>query len=302
MSDVMLDLILSCLQARNDRVQNYPVLVSGKGFHQPIEIIEFIFLACRFTIKIHYQRDVSMSQKHQRPMPPTFMESFGTSMDRNSVALQLLERIKGALIRGELQPGDYLPSEAELTHSLGIGKSSVREAIKMLQAIGIVEVKRGQGTVICREPGASVVDPMAFGMILARGMTRDVLEFRKIFEPAYTLQAMHNARPEDHASIQQTIDAMALAIGNGAQTAQHDVAFHRAILQATHNPMTIRVGETLIQLIEAALETSMQVKPEVALKDHKAIYATFLACDEEGVKAAIEISSMSWETNLTYVE
>lgn len=243
-----------------------------------------------------------MSLKYQHALPSPLMESFGTSIERKSVALQLLERIKGALIRGELQPGDYLPSETELTHSLGIGKSSVREAIKMLQAIGIVEVKRGKGTMICREPGDPLVDPMAFGMILARGMTLDVLEFRKMFEPAYTLQAMQNARPEDHVSIQQAIDAMASAIANREQAARHDVAFHRAILRATHNPMTIRVGETLIQLIGAALETSMQVKPEVALKDHNAIYAAFKAGDEEGVKAAIKISSESWETTLTYVE
>lgn len=243
-----------------------------------------------------------MSLKRPPAQSLSSMESFSNSIDRSSVALQLLERIKLALIQGELKPGDYLPSETELTQSLGIGKSSVREAIKMLQAIGIVEVKRGQGTMIRREPGDPLVDPMTFGMILARGMTRDVLDFRKMFEPAYTLQAMQNAWPEDHVRIQQAIDAMASAITNGEQTAQHDVAFHRAILQATHNPMTIRVGETLIQLIEAALETSMQTQPEVALKDHRAIYAAFQTGDEKGVKAAIEVSSRSWETNLTYRE
>ncbi|MGP8288839.1 FadR/GntR family transcriptional regulator [Vreelandella zhanjiangensis] len=243
-----------------------------------------------------------MSLKRQPTLPPSSNETLGSSIDRSSVALQLLERIKTALIRGELLPGDYLPSETELTQTLGIGKSSVREAIKMLQAIGIVEVRRGQGTMICREPSAPLVDPMAFGMILARGMTRDVLEFRKMFEPAYTLQAMQNAQQKDHTRIQQTIDALASAILNKEQTARHDVAFHRAILQATHNPMTIRVGETLIQLIEAALETSMQTLPEVALKDHRAIYAALRTGDEVALRAAIEISSESWETNLTYVD
>jgi GntR family transcriptional repressor for pyruvate dehydrogenase complex len=221
-------------------------------------------------------------------------------MERSSVALQLLDRIKSALIRGDLKPGDYLPSETELTHSLGIGKSSVREAIKMLQAIGIVEVKRGQGTMIRREPGTPMVDPMAFGMILARGMTQDVLEFRRMFEPAYTLQAMSSATTDDHRRIQQSIDAMEEAIHNGAQTSQHDIAFHRAILQSTHNPMTIRVGDTLLQLIEAALETSMRSLPETALKDHKAIYKAFKAGDSAGIHAAILVSSESWETNLTY--
>ncbi|WP_234272325.1 FadR/GntR family transcriptional regulator [Billgrantia zhangzhouensis] len=243
-----------------------------------------------------------MSAKRQLAGRATSCDSFGSSIERSSVAMQLLERIKSALIRGELKPGDYLPSESELTHSLGIGKSSVREAIKMLQAIGIVEVRRGQGTMIRREPGDPIVDPMAFGMILARGMTRDVLEFRRMFEPAYTLQAMHNATEEDHAHIRRAIEDMEAAIAKGEQTSRHDVAFHRAILHATHNPMTIRVGETLLQLIEAALETSMQTLPEVALKDHKAIYQAFRQKDSEGVQVAIQVSSKSWETNLTYVD
>lgn len=229
-------------------------------------------------------------------------EHFGGSIQRSSIAFQILERIKSALIRGELKPGDYLPSETELTQSLGIGKSSVREAIKMLQAIGIVEVRRGQGTIIRREPGDPLVDPMAFGMILARGMTRDVLEFRKMFEPAYTLQAMANATEEDHQRIQKAIDDMEAAIANAEQTSHHDVSFHRAILHATHNPMTIRVGQTLLELIEAALETSMQNLPKTALNDHKAIYTAFQAGNVDMLKLAIDQSSKSWETNLTYRE
>ncbi|APE30816.1 GntR family transcriptional regulator [Halomonas aestuarii] len=241
-----------------------------------------------------------MNTHRQPPVAAMEMSRFGGAMERSSIAFQILERIKTALIRGDLTPGDYLPSETELTQSLGIGKSSVREAIKMLQAIGIVEVRRGHGTIIRREPGEPLVDPMAFGMILARGMTRDVLEFRQMFEPAYTLQAMANATDEDHRRIQQTIDDMATAIANGEQTSHHDVAFHRAILTATHNPMTIRVGQTLLELIEAALETSMQTDPDTALNDHRAIYDAFEAGDADGVRQAIEESAKSWETNLTY--
>lgn len=243
-----------------------------------------------------------MNLKPHRIEKACSSEPFGGAMERSSVAMQILERIKAALISGELKPGDYLPSENELTHTLSIGKSSVREAIKMLQAIGIVEVRRGQGTMIRRDPGEPIVDPMAFGMILARGMTRDVMEFRLMFEPAYTLQAMHNSTPEDHSFIGKAINELEAAIMNNEQTAHHDMAFHRAILHATHNPMTVRVGETLIQLIEAALETSMQTLPEVALKDHKAIYAAFKAGDAAGVQTAIDISSKSWETNLTYID
>ena len=185
---------------------------------------------------------------------------------------------------------------------MGIGKSSVREAIKMLQAIGVVEVRRGQGTLIRREPGEPLVDPMAFGMILARGVTRDVLEFRRMFEPAYTIQAMENATDDDLKAIQSTITDMENAIVKGEQTARHDAAFHRAILHATHNPMTIRVGETLLQLIEAALETAVQTLPESGLENHKRIFAAFLSGDKQKVIDAINFSSKTWETDLAYNE
>lgn len=67
---------------------------------------------------------MSLMRKLNTQAMPT--DPFGHSIERRSVAMQLLERIKSALIRGELKPGDYLPSESELTQSLGIGKSSVR--------------------------------------------------------------------------------------------------------------------------------------------------------------------------------
>jgi GntR family transcriptional repressor for pyruvate dehydrogenase complex len=222
------------------------------------------------------------------------------SIGRRSVAQEVVERIKQSLIRGDLKPGDYLPSESAMTGSLGVGKSSVREAIKMLEAIGVVETRRGQGVVIRQEPGNSLADPLAFGMILARGMTSDVLEFRRMFEPCYTLQAMQKATPDDDRKVARAIEAMELAIERGEQTAHHDAEFHRSILYATRNPMTIRVGETLISLIEAALATSMKTLPIQALNDHKAIYEGFKARNEGKVIDAIARSSESWETTMSY--
>jgi GntR family transcriptional repressor for pyruvate dehydrogenase complex len=71
-----------------------------------------------------------------------------TPLKKKSVVMLVIDRIKLALINGELKPGDFIPSESELTQNLGVGKSSVREATKMLQAMGVLEVKRGQGTII----------------------------------------------------------------------------------------------------------------------------------------------------------
>ena len=135
-----------------------------------------------------------------------------TPVKQGSVVLLVIERIKEALINRELKPGDYLPSESELTRSLGVGKTTVREAIKMLQAMGIVEVKRGQGTIICKHPEESVLDPLIFQLMLQNGEPKDITDLRMIFEPAYTIVAMERATEEDLESIRSAVERLENAV------------------------------------------------------------------------------------------
>lgn len=226
--------------------------------------------------------------------------SLATPLKKASVVVQVIDRIKRALLNGEVSPGDFLPSETELTRSLGVGKSSVREAVKMLQAMGIVEVRQGQGTMIREIPGNDYLDSMAFHLLLTRRLPQDVLDLRLMFEPAYTVMAMRRATDEDVGHIGAAVERLERAIRRGTQRAEDDLAFHQAILDATHNPLVVRIGETLMQLYEASIGTSMKLIPDIALADHKAIYEAFRAKDESGVRAAIARSSERWKTCLEY--
>lgn len=226
--------------------------------------------------------------------------SLATPLKKASVVVQVIDRIKRALLNGEVSPGDFLPSETELTRSLGVGKSSVREAVKMLQAMGIVEVRQGQGTMIREIPGNDYLDSMAFHLLLTRRLPQDVLDLRLMFEPAYTVMAMRRATDEDVARIGAAVERLERAIRRGTQRAEDDLAFHQAILDATHNPLVVRIGETLMQLYEASIGTSMKLIPDIALADHKAIYEAFRAKDEAGVRTAIARSSERWKTCLEY--
>ncbi|MCM0756155.1 FadR family transcriptional regulator [Desulfovibrio aminophilus] len=239
---------------------------------------------------------MALPRKHTQPLG----DSLTTPLFQGSVVLLVIDRIKQALINDELKPGDYLPSESELTRNLGVGKSSVREAIKMLQAMGILEVRRGQGTRIREHPSEDALNSMVFQMILAKGITKDMLDLRKMFEPAYTVMAMARATEEDIREIRQALETFEKAVTENRQSSSDDLAFHMAILRATHNPLVIRVGETMMELFDASIETSMRTLPEVALKDHKAIFEAFIEKDEAAVREAIRVSSKSWETSLTY--
>jgi GntR family transcriptional repressor for pyruvate dehydrogenase complex len=221
-------------------------------------------------------------------------------LSKGSVVIQIIDRFKAVLLSGELKPGDYIPSESELTKSLGVGKSSVREAIKMLQAMGILEVRRGQGTLIRETPGNDYIDSLVFQLLLSKGLTQDFIDLRLMFEPAYTIMAMKRATDEDKERIAETVKHMEQAINDGKQTAEHDIAFHLAILESTHNPLVIRIGEIILKVYEASIHTSMEIIPDINLEDHKRIYKAFCEQDAEELCDAIKLCAKRWEKCLKY--
>lgn len=231
-------------------------------------------------------------------MKEKLIDALKTPVKQGSVVVLVIERIKEALMNRELKPGDYLPSETELTRSLGVGKTTVREAIKMLQAMGVVEVKRGQGTIIREHPEESVLNPLIFQLVLQQGENQDIIELRKMFEPAYTLMAMENATEEDIERIRQTIERLQNAVEQGIPQAEDDLAFHHAILQSTHNPFVIRIGETILQLFKISISRSMRTIPEIALHDHRQIFEAFCAKEEQKLHDAIIKSFEGWKQSL----
>jgi GntR family transcriptional repressor for pyruvate dehydrogenase complex len=221
-----------------------------------------------------------------------------TPIKNSSVLAMVLDRIKQALINKELKPGDLLPSETELVANLGVGKTSIREAIKMLQALGVVEVRQGYGTVIKQSSGADLVNPLVFQLLTHQGSNKDIFDLRVMFEPAYTLMAMRSASDEDIKKIESTIINLEQKTKIGAQVVEDDLDFHRAILSSTHNPYVIRIGETVLQLFEASMRESVERIPQTALRDHKLIFEAFCSKDEQALYSAVMSSFEGWKSIL----
>lgn len=224
---------------------------------------------------------------------------FGGAIKKDSVVMLVIDRIRSAIISGKLKAGDYLPTEKDLCNTFGASKTSVREAVKMLQALGILEVKRGDGTRIRKNfDDSNIIDPLILHLIVQAGPIREIFDFRKMFEPAYSLMAMENATDEDIESIQEAIEKFKNAIEKGEQTADDDLAFHRAILKSTHNPLVIRVGETIFELFKASIWQTVKLEPNRALKDHKLIFKAFSEKKPEELNKAILKSFEGWKIGL----
>jgi GntR family transcriptional repressor for pyruvate dehydrogenase complex len=221
-----------------------------------------------------------------------------TPVKKGSVVSLVMGRIKEAILNKELKSGDYLPSEAELTKNLGVSKSSVREAIKMLQALGVVEVRRGQGTIIRDCSSEDYISPMIFQLILDNGYPEDLVELRLMFEPAFSVMAMERATEEDRERIKKTLEEFEVSIKAGKQVTEDDIAFHLAILHTTRNPLVIKIGETIFQLFKPSISISMKNISEIALKDHKRIFEAFCKKDEAKLRKAILKSYEGWKRSL----
>lgn len=221
-------------------------------------------------------------------------ESLGTPINNYGLTDQVIDRITTALIHKELKPGDKLPTENELVALLKVGRSSVREAIKVLQAMGVVEVRRGDGTYVSSQVSGIAVNPMLYQLLLERGTMEDLLELRVMFEPAYTLLAARKATEEDFKSIkeaQQHCEKLAL---QNKHTGDDDIAFHTAILHATHNPYVIRIGEVILKVFMESINRSSTQSPSSVIEDHRKIYDALLSRNETALNAAVLHSFQGW--------
>jgi GntR family transcriptional repressor for pyruvate dehydrogenase complex len=155
----------------------------------------------------------------------------------------LAEQIAGdmtrAIVRGETQPGTPIPTETELAKQYGVGKSAIREAVRILSTKGLVEVMQGSGTRVTAPNRWNVIDSELVSLMAHRGLTMDqLIEVRRSLEPDIVALAAERATEAELASLEETV----------AQTGQYethdhpeyirlDVGFHNQLAVATHNPI-----------------------------------------------------------------
>ena len=203
--------------------------------------------------------------------------NFSSIQKKEKVTDQVLSQIKEALFRGELKPGDRIPGIIELADKLGVGISSVREAIKMLESLGAVESRQGEGTFVCNTLREGAANAFEIQLALLPQTAEYLVEFREIYETAYTHLAMEHATPQDLAKVEAAVAALEektkYSPPNALTEAQDELIFHRMVLYCTHNPYIIKIGEVALDLFFDTLQERLEPLPLIeAAKDHRDIY------------------------------
>ena len=158
-------------------------------------------------------------------------------LSRDNLTDAVSRAIQQMIARGEAAPGTWLPPQPELARELGVGLSTVREAVKGLTLLGILEPQPGRGTYV-RDDAAFMLRLLDLLRTRAGDLdTASITDTRRLLEVELTALAAQNASPEDVARIEQALDRMGAALDDNAAYLDADMAFHLAVADAARNPL-----------------------------------------------------------------
>jgi GntR family transcriptional repressor for pyruvate dehydrogenase complex len=157
---------------------------------------------------------------------------------------EAISRIRTLIQSGQLPPGARLPPEHQLATEMGISRSGIREAVKVLAAARVLEVRRGDGTYVTSLEPALLLEGVGFAIELLQGETLlEVMEVRRLLEPAATALAAHRATDRQLDELGELVRGMRGAAADAEDLMRCDLAFHRTVIAATGN-------ETLASLLD----------------------------------------------------
>ena len=139
------------------------------------------------------------------------------NLKKESVVQSVINCLTDAMRNKELKPGDRIPPEPELAASMGVARSSVREAIKILSYLGVLESKRSEGTFVCSGFQESMIDPMIYGIILNQDSFDNLMELREMVETGIMRLASQKYDEEDGHALEAMLEQMKEIVHSGGQ-------------------------------------------------------------------------------------
>lgn len=206
---------------------------------------------------------------------------------------EVADYLKRQILSGIYKPGDRLPSIRELGEKLGVGQSTVREAISSLKTMGLVTMRQGEGTFVTRYEPEQVLASFEQIRPMSIDDTIALLEVRKIIETGIVRLAAERRSAEDLAKISQALEEMVEAVRTGELWEQADWHFHYALAVSSHNPVLESIMQTLADTISKSLKTSReklfkkQGSAERLLAEHQEIYLAIVKQDPQKADEAM---------------
>ena len=235
-----------------------------------------------------YNALVYLSDQLEPRLPEEIIKSEFESIRRNKVYEEVARQLERMILK-KLHPGDKLPSERELSETLGVSRSSIRDAIRSLELVGLVEPRQGSGTVVREISADTLIPPLASVLRHKMELVGELLDFRKMLEPPLAARAATHASEEELIEMEEILQRQEAKFRKRELAIEEDSEFHYAIAMASGNSVVLKVLDVLMDLLRDTRERSIQLegRPQKSLAGHRKILSAIKKRDAEAAKAAM---------------
>jgi DNA-binding FadR family transcriptional regulator len=204
---------------------------------------------------------------------------------------QIADRMQEMIVANRLKAGTQLPTERELAAQLGVNRTTVHQALGLLQQRGIVEMHVGRGTYVINMPNSIVTESIERYLVFGNCSPEELIRFRELFEPGLAELAAERATDADLVELARLLAAAEDAFERGALDAytEAEAAFHAALSAATHNELVIAISTGIHHLIHTWLNsTSQRLLVLDSPYSHRIIYDALVARQPKHARQAME--------------
>ncbi len=191
------------------------------------------------------------------------------------------------IAEGQVRPGDKLPSVVELSERFGVGRSTVREALSAMKAIGVLDIRQGGGTFVKAKEAETASQPLADWIANADSLLQ-LVEVRRVLETGNASLAARNCKEDDANDLREAVGRMKEVLSDEVAGEQADTAFHLRLAEATHNPLLIELTRSLSEQLHHNMRHTRSAwfyadrrSAEQLLEEHAGILQAVLQRDEK---------------------
>lgn len=221
------------------------------------------------------------------------------AIDKTRLPATIVHRIEESIRWGELEPGQPIPAERQLSDQLGVSRSSLREAIRILEHAGVLEVRSGSGTFVTPDALSRATTMRAQAALDGEESPLDIMVARRAIEPVCAHHAALHRRASDLKLLVERLEKHRSVIeGTRSEVAEANLGFHSALVMATHNPVLINLSERLEEIMDRGAWHVMKLRlpghqgSDVDLtkryvREHEVILDAVKRSDAEAAEAAV---------------
>ncbi len=214
--------------------------------------------------------------------------AFGT-VTREALPDQIAARLIGLITERRLKAGDRLPAERELAASMGVSRSSLREALRALAMLGVTEMRHGDGTYLTSLEPDALMRPVGLVLSLSGSGLEELFEARKLVEPGLAALAAQRIGTEEAAELVRCAESTPAALEDPEAFMLADIDLHARIARAASNAVLSRLLDSIagMGIASRRLTGRLAAVREQSACDHRAIAAAIAAHDADAAQAAM---------------